>query len=189
MRCVVELAICALVVSTAASSSFGQASSQSVAATTPVQSLRGFAIPGKDLLQGRRPTSVNKIEIDGTTVEITFYGGLPIWDKRTHRYFSTPLTFVFVSDKGVMLDTREYVTEKLWRYSINGKPFLYSMWVYPCSTNDGKEGGCIGSDVKLAFYDDEGEGIFKRMEFVPTALLTEAARNWKPRIPEWARHR
>jgi hypothetical protein len=155
-----------------------------------VQNSRGFTVPGKEVVAGRKPASKTTVEVNGTAVDVSFYGDLPIWDKRAHRYLATPVTFAFVLDKSVVLDTRELVTEELWQYSVDGKVFLYLMRAYPCTIDSKtKQGGCVGADIKLAFYDEKGKGTFETMEIVPANLSTEASRTWQPRIPEWVRRR
>jgi hypothetical protein len=130
MRCAGRLAACAIVIWTSSQMS-GQAFSESVPAAVRVQNRRGFAVPGKDIVAQRKPESITTVDVDGAAVDVHFYSDLPIWNKRAHRYLATPVTFAFVADKSVVIETRELVTQKLWQYSVGGKIFMYSMWAYP----------------------------------------------------------
>jgi len=123
-------------------------------------------------------------------VTVEYFGPFPIWDKKHRRYNTSPVTFAFVLPDRVIVENQELVTEKLSRYSVLGKVFLYTMWAYPCSVDPrSREGGCVGADIMLGFYDENGSGTFQTMEILPTNLSREAARSWQLRIPDWVGRR
>jgi len=72
---------------------------------------------------------------------------------------------------------------KILQYSINGKPFCYyasiSQYYYNKAT---KIGAVSGIEAYVAYYDQDGDGIFEAMEPIPSLLI-----KWRPHLPDWVK--
>lgn len=83
-----------------------------------------------------------------------------------------------------MLFEKQSAAHQITRYStVDGRPFLYTMMVFTCSSEKVGgvvHGGCSGDDVFVAYYDLNGDGVFETME-------TPRDPKWLPTMPKWAR--
>ena len=140
----------------------------------------GWCVPGLAAALKAKPTKVKVTLLAGTKVEISRYTNLPIRKKRG--YISCPAPWPDFPEN------HQLVTTDLVRYSVGGRPFLYTMYAYPCGSHPAtKTGGCIGSDFSLAYYDQDGDGKFERMEFMPVVIGGDPAWPWHPQLPIWTR--
>lgn len=147
----------------------------------------GWTFPGQEGIAGRQPNSATTSRIAGVPVEIARFSGLPIWNERQKQYLVSRVVFAYSSGESLTIRERELVAHEVSRYSVANRPFLYTMLAYPCAVDpETKHGGCAGADVKLAYYDEDGDGSFEVLEVVNPILSSDTSRNWHPRVPTWA---
>jgi hypothetical protein len=147
---------------------------------------RGWHFPGQEGIAGAKPTSTTNAALAGIAVEISVFSNLPIWNQREKRYVTVRVPFATGSQDSITITEQDLAADKVVRYSVANRPFLYTMLAYPCSRRPKGPGGCAGADIKLAYYDDDGDGLFEVMEVVNSIISPDSTQNWQPRVPAWA---
>jgi hypothetical protein len=113
-------------------------------------------------------------------VEVAVFSDLRVWEH--DRPLTSRVLSLWVQADSAIVHEQDLTANALSRYSVGGRTFLYSMYAYPCDPL-----GCIGADVLLAYYDENGNGKFTVKEFPNPMLSADPSRNWKPRVPAWVR--
>ena len=144
----------------------------------------GWDIPGRSLFAKASWESKHST-VDGVAIRVETLDTLPNTPGRLPK--TTPVIFTFIDGDTVLLFEQPSSAWHITRYSTSeGKPFLYTMSVFRCTSEkvgDAVSGGCAGGDVFVAYYDLNGDGIFETME-TPDAVA-RGELDWKPTVPAW----
>ena len=139
-----------------------------------LENKNGWEIPGLSISKVKQ-TSI--LEIEGKRIQVHNYGD--------YRLSPNPpvvkmLKRVGKSDDTFELLEKEVVLRSLVEYCIHGKPFCYSILV--ASMVGGRETGAM---QQIAFYDEDGDGIFETRE--PVGVPDVNRLHWIE-LPEWVKN-
>jgi hypothetical protein len=105
-------------------------------------------------------------------------GGSLILDQRAH--YSAQV------DGTLMVERVAISTSSIMRFDVEGKPFCYVYFGGGARTlisaNGQKQVVPLGCSGGVAYYDEDGDGVFERLETLGGTI------GFEPRIPKWVTH-